>query len=270
VFEHKASNVWRIAASMTTTGPAGPTGPTGPTGPQGTQGPAGTIGTVQNAGADMAQRSKLNFIGATVTDDAANNRTTVTVSGGGSSLVEGRAKSATLTAITMPGVTLVGGSSTFTCSPNRAQYLPRRVQTSITIDQILFEVTTAVASCNGRVAIYAATNDYQPTGAPLADTGAIDCSTTGIKTTTLATPLVLSPGLYLIWENYSTGNPVLRAAQVSWSFLGAGPSLGGNIAINQIYAAQTYGAPPTTPLAWDSVAYGAPALDHIWIRESVA
>ncbi len=38
VLEHIGSNVWRVAASMTTTGPQGPQGPVGPTGPQG---PAG-------------------------------------------------------------------------------------------------------------------------------------------------------------------------------------------------------------------------------------
>lgn len=74
-------------------GPAGPTGPpgsTGSTGPAGPQGPPGAgIGTIQEEGVSLTQRAVLNFVGASVTaaDDAANSRTTVTITGGsGSSL----------------------------------------------------------------------------------------------------------------------------------------------------------------------------------------
>ena len=51
------------------------------TGPQGPQGPAGPIGVVQEEGTALAARLALNFIGPTVTaaDDAANNRTNVTI-----------------------------------------------------------------------------------------------------------------------------------------------------------------------------------------------
>jgi hypothetical protein len=45
VFEHVGSNVWRIASSMTTSGPVGPVGATGPTGPTGATGPAGPSGS---------------------------------------------------------------------------------------------------------------------------------------------------------------------------------------------------------------------------------
>lgn len=41
VFEHVGSDVWRVVASMTTTGPAGPIGPPGPTGATGPAGPVG-------------------------------------------------------------------------------------------------------------------------------------------------------------------------------------------------------------------------------------
>lgn len=44
-----------------------------------------TVGTVQNNGTAMAQRSILNFVGLTLADDAANNRTTVTYSAPGAS-----------------------------------------------------------------------------------------------------------------------------------------------------------------------------------------
>lgn len=88
VFEHVGSNNWQIAAAMQVTGPQGPkgeTGATGDTGPTGATGPTGPIGTVQDEGVDLTGRSKLNFVGPAVTasDDAANNRTNVTITGAG-------------------------------------------------------------------------------------------------------------------------------------------------------------------------------------------
>ena len=95
------------------TGPTGPpgvsgaAGPTGPQGPQGNQGPTGATGAtgatgptgatglqgpplaIQNQGTNLSLRSYLDFVGAGVTasDDSANNRTIVTIPGGGTSTV---------------------------------------------------------------------------------------------------------------------------------------------------------------------------------------
>jgi hypothetical protein len=51
----------------------------------GAQGPAGLPRVVQDEGSDLSVRSKLNFVGAGVaaTDDSANDRTNVTIAGGG-------------------------------------------------------------------------------------------------------------------------------------------------------------------------------------------
>lgn len=78
------------AGPQGSTGAAGPTGPTGSTGPQGAtgpQGPAGTSRTILDEGSALANRSKLDFVGAgvTVTDDSVNDKSTVTISGGGGS-----------------------------------------------------------------------------------------------------------------------------------------------------------------------------------------
>lgn len=66
-------------------GPQGPQGPAGSQGPQGAPGPAGPINTVQDEGNPLTQRAVLNFTGAgvTVTDDAGNSRTVITIPGGG-------------------------------------------------------------------------------------------------------------------------------------------------------------------------------------------
>jgi hypothetical protein len=64
----------------------GPPGPKGPPGPSGrvAYGGGGGSATIQSAGTLVANRPILNFVsGATVADDATNNRVNITVSGGG-------------------------------------------------------------------------------------------------------------------------------------------------------------------------------------------
>ena len=68
-------------------GDKGEPGPLGPRGPRGSGGGAsfgGAVTTFLSGGAAVASRGNVNFVsGATVTDDAANNRVNITVSGGG-------------------------------------------------------------------------------------------------------------------------------------------------------------------------------------------
>jgi len=66
-------------------GPQGIQGIQGTQGPQGIQGQIGPTAIIQDEGTPLTQRSALNFVGAgvTVTDDAANGRTIVTIPGGG-------------------------------------------------------------------------------------------------------------------------------------------------------------------------------------------
>ncbi len=63
VFEHKGSNVWRITAAMTVTGPQGPTGATGATGATGPTGPTGPSGAGAVA---LIQRIVLGATTATI------------------------------------------------------------------------------------------------------------------------------------------------------------------------------------------------------------
>jgi hypothetical protein len=74
-------------------GPSGTPGATGPQGIQGPVGPSGAPGTghvIEDNGTPFTQRANLNFIGATVEDDAGNDATKVTFSGGtGSGTIDG-------------------------------------------------------------------------------------------------------------------------------------------------------------------------------------
>ena len=97
------------------TGPQGTVGATGPTGETGLQGVAGATGatgstgadgiprTVQDEGADLAQRLKVNFIGSTVscTDNSGQSRTDCTFSGLANPLANGSAS--------VPGIYFAAG-----------------------------------------------------------------------------------------------------------------------------------------------------------------
>jgi hypothetical protein len=67
--------------------------------------PGGLGHTIQDEAVNLTQRAKLNFVGAgvTATDDSANNRTTVTIPGGGAAAVyHPRFVVATVNGLTVP------------------------------------------------------------------------------------------------------------------------------------------------------------------------
>lgn len=72
------------------TGAAGPAGATGPTGATGATGPAGVVNQLQDEGSSVPQRGTVNFTGpgVTLSDDALNAKTTVTIPGGGHRIMD--------------------------------------------------------------------------------------------------------------------------------------------------------------------------------------
>jgi|GEM_PF-2991684 len=98
----------------------GPPGPKGPPGPSGrvAYGGGGGSATIQSAGTLVANRPILNFVsGATVADDATNNRVNITVSGGGGGTINSVSVSSGLSitgtsdlTITNTGVRSLAGS----------------------------------------------------------------------------------------------------------------------------------------------------------------
>jgi hypothetical protein len=166
----------------------------------------------------------------------------------------------------IPGM-VVSGPTTFTASANRAHYYPFITQTSIVIDQIVFELVTGVAASTVRFAIYNADINWQPTSLVTnTDTGDIASAAAnqGVIPTTI-TDTTLAPGRYLFWENASSGNPVYRAVLADASaFLGMSPVLGagGTPQITQVFEAQAYGAPPSTGLAYTGITVNIGAFIH--------
>src|SRR5262245_21977057 len=73
-------------------GPPGLSGPTGPAGPAGPHGPQGLPTSIRNEGVGLTPQPILDFVGSgvTATNDAANNRTVVTIPGDAVASVFGR------------------------------------------------------------------------------------------------------------------------------------------------------------------------------------
>lgn len=133
-----------------------------------------------------------------------------------------------------------------------------------TLDRIAFNVTTLLAGY-GRCGIYSDTGSLYP-GALLLDGGQMDTSTTGVKSTTINQALSASSMYWLVFlasvavtvRCLSVGSmsPVLGFNNT----LGTAPNVG-------LYAAQTYGALPSTFPASPTMITAAP-IPAIFVRYS--
>lgn len=86
--------------------------------------------------------------------------------------------------------------STTTVTANSLRMVPVMYPWDVEIDGIAFAVTTAAASGNGTVGIYASDSDMRPTGAALVSGNSISTSTTGTKLTTDISYTLLKNTLY--------------------------------------------------------------------------
>lgn len=183
------------------------------------------------------------------TDDDPLTTDWIDAPGGGGAVAAGRPKSASVTTLSVPGVSLLD-INTVVMSENVLRFQPFLVDTPITVDQIVFEVTTAATDFGtkeARVGIYAADTDWQPTTL-LVDSGALATNSPGIKTASIS--LALTAGRYLMaWINGS--NPAVRRLRGS-SLAGIHPSLGATPYIQTFAVNQTYGALPSST-AWDTI-----------------
>ena len=164
----------------------------------------------------------------------------------------GRAKGGGTTYLTVPGNS-ISSITTLSHTLNTDWYSPFFTPTPLIIDQLVCEVTTG-ASGNLRMGLYKADADWQPIGAPLADSGNI-AITVAVKTYTPGTPLYLPRGRYLGVVNLDTTS-TLRAPRTDIVTL-LTPSLGSSGAISSLSVGRTYAAFPTPGTAWTTTATGA-------------
>ena len=172
----------------------------------------------------------------------------------------GRAKIGGSSYFTIPG-TFISVALTNTRSADEVVYTPWITKVPIVIDQIKFEVTTAVAG-NARVGIYAADADWQPISKPLVDSGDIDTSTTGEKVYGISpSGVYLPPGRYLSVLNCSAA-PTLRYFRGSPAANSVGSTLGASSVVGELVSSQTYGAFPNPGTTWSGNSSSSIGFGH--------
>jgi hypothetical protein len=138
--------------------------------------------------------------------------------------------------------------TTLALTVNTLRAYPYVVTTPLTLDQLITEVSTAVASSTYRVALYADTGATYP-GALIASTDAAQYSgaSTGVQTGTPPGSITLSRGLYWIAVNSGVAC-TLRAIPTAAiaPTLGWSATLGASGNGTGYTVAQTFGAMPST------------------------
>lgn len=163
----------------------------------------------------------------------------------------------------LPGVAHAGNSS-LALVANTDYYNALYVDAEIVVDQLACQVSSG-SGTNLRIGLYRADRDWQPTGAPLADSGNLDAATPAIKTYTPATPLVLRRGRYLGVVNADSTPTLIGLTGGPVGGSGAGSTL-------QTYAtrwriARAYSAFPTPGTAWTTTTDGTtPLLNLVFLR----
>jgi hypothetical protein len=171
----------------------------------------------------------------------------------------GRAKSAGTTYLSIPGIYVGAGGQTFNPPANQDNYAPWFTSTPIVIDQLVIEISSLVAG-NIRFGFYAADTDWQPIGAPLADSGSIT-SSAAVLTYTPGTPIILSRGRYLSVMNQSSQSSLrtARGAIIGSSF---DPSLGASPTLREMFVGRAFAAFPTPGTAWTTSTGISQGVEH--------
>lgn len=124
-------------------------------------------------------------------------------------------------------------------------YMPMYVPNDVTIDQMAWQIVTAVASSNCRAAIYEDVGGTWVGGDRLVETGDVSAATTGVKTVTV--DVDLTEGWY--WRALHVGgdDTMKVAFEVDYASAAAyGHTTAGTIGLEVPVGTQTYGTLPTT------------------------
>lgn len=142
---------------------------------------------------------------------------------------------------------------------NTIYFVPFPVPHAITVAELGFRVTAAVASSNAQLAVYANASGL-PSGAPIWSSANIPTATTGAKTA--APAQALAPGFYWLAINCSHTPTLTSLHDLSnpWIVGGTADSDLANIP----YTAQTFGTWPSSPVF--SYTGGTYVFPFIWHR----
>jgi hypothetical protein len=153
--------------------------------------------------------------------------------------------------------------STQAFSANFDIYVPFFTSTPIVVGLLSAEVTTLDSAKNFRMGFYAADTDWQPIGAPLADSGDISTTTTGVKTYTPGTPILLSPGRYVSVVNTDTATAAFRVGRGHLPGSAMQPAMGTSLFAQQFNVSRTHAAFPTPGTAWTASSVGTVPHFHV-------
>ena len=143
-------------------------------------------------------------------------------------------------------------------------YAPWMTDHSLLIDKLVSEVTVAAGTVF-RMGLYAADEDWQPIGSPLADSGDLDSSTTGVKTYTPSTPIFIPPGRYLGVVNGTGGTQFRYASSVPENMF-INPATQSTV-WTRFVVSRGYSAFPTPGARWDLPASGTvPTVHFVFYR----
>jgi hypothetical protein len=140
--------------------------------------------------------------------------------------------------------------TSFSPSSDIIFYFPVKVDTPITIDQLVIEVTqVAAAGSKARLGIYKADINWQPTSL-VVDAGEVAIDDTAVVAATVN--VTLPEGRYLLAY---TANDLagLRASYAAQILIGFVPTLGEPAVICYITVAKTYAALSDPGIPWDTV-----------------
>jgi hypothetical protein len=180
----------------------------------------------------------------------------------------GRAKRSGVTYYNIPGVSM-GWATALTFTNNVDYYTPWVARTPLVIDRLATEITTSPGASNIRLGFYAADTDWQPIGAPLADSGSLDSSTTGVKTYTPGTPIFVPPGRYVSVSNFEVAGTAVRALVGSLD-TPISSSMGSNIFVRGMKVTRTYAAFPTPGTVWDGNDVSVEPVHHVVVYRVLA
>ena len=170
-----------------------------------------------------------------------------------SALRQGRAKASGGTIYyTVPGCIFTVGTSDVP-DFDADYYSPFYVDAPIIIDQLAFYVTNATAAKSARIGFYAADSNWQPMGAPWADSGDVSIATTGVKTYTPATPIFVPRGRYLSVINNNDTTSAMTLGYYSGGFRTGLPTTLANGMVTYMKVIRSYAAFPTPGTSWTTV-----------------
>lgn len=180
---------------------------------------------------------------------------------------EGRGYYGVTTLLSIPGGTPTGGNAQALVAA-RIYYFPIYIDTLVTIDRVVIEVTVAAGvgeKC--RIAIYDADRNWQPVTQQVASAEIAIDGVAVVSTDIAAT--VLPAGRYLIALTLE-GNATLRSAKNSRTFIGYIATLTANLLPDLVYVAAAYAALPASGTAWDTINATTTSQKHVvFLRVSI-